>query len=347
MPVDFGALPPWLNALLFAAAAAAVWFAGTRLAGYVDAIGDRTNLGKALMGLVVLAGATELPELVTTTSAVVAGNAPLAVNNMFGGIALQTAVLAIADATIARGALTWFAPRPVLLLEGNLLIVLLALTAAAALAGEVATVGHVGLWPLLLLACYVGALRVLHRTEGAGRWRPVDPPGEEAGAAAGPQHPDWSLRRLVVAFALASLAILVAGACLAWSADALAVQSGLGASFLGASLLAAATSLPELSTTIAAIRIGSYAMAVSNIFGSNMIMVALLLPADVVWTEGPILAAVDASAMFALAIGIAATALYVIGLVERRNRTFLRMGYDSVAVLVVYLAGLGGLYLLR
>ena len=65
--------------------------------------------------------------------------------------------------------------------------------------------------------------------------------------------------------------------------SALSEQTGLGASFIGATLLASSTSLPELSTTITAVRIGSYDMAVANIFGSNLIMVALILPADVAY----------------------------------------------------------------
>src|SRR5690606_5192327 len=104
---------------------------------------------------------------------------------------------------------------------------------------------------------------------------------------------------------------------------------------------------PELSTTLAAVRMGSYAMAISNIFGSNMIMVALLLPADVLYREGPILDAVDDAAVFTVAVGMAVTALYLIGMLERRDRTFLRMGLDSLGVLALYVASLVGLWTLR
>ena len=344
----FHALDLWLNLLLFAVAAAAVWVAGSRLSGYTDAIADATGIGKAFLGLVLLAGATSLPELATTLTAAAAGNAALAITNLFGGIAMQTAVLAVADLTLTHGALTWFAPRPVLLLEGNLLIVLLALAVAGIVAGEAVAFLGIGLWPVLLLAGYLLALWSLQRYEGKGVWQPVDPPrAPEVPRRHAERYSDWSLRRLLLAFAAASAVITAAGAALAMSADAIAAQSGLGASFVGASLLAASTSLPEVSTTLAAVRIGAYAMAISNIFGSNMIMVALLLPADALYREGPILAAADDAALFTVAVGIAVTALYLIGMIERRNYTVLRMGVDSLAVLVLYVGSLIGLYFLR
>jgi cation:H+ antiporter len=153
--------------------------------------------------------------------------------------------------------------------------------------------------------------------------------------------------RLLASFAGASAVVLAAGVVLAQAADALAAQSGLGASFVGVTLLATATSLPELSTTIAAVRLGAYSLAVSNIFGSNMLMVALVFLADLVYRPGPVLAAVDRSAVFAVAMGIVVTAVYLIGLIERRDRTILRMGLDSAVVLALYVGSLGVLYLLR
>jgi cation:H+ antiporter len=138
--------------------------------------------------------------------------------------------------------------------------------------------------------------------------------------------------------------ILVAGFVLARVGEAIAEQSGLGATFIGATLLSTSTSLPEVSTAIAAVRLGNYSMAVSNIFGSNGLMVALLLVADLFYREGPILLGGDAAATFTVAMGIVVTGAYLVGLVERRNQVILRMGIDSVAVLVFYVSTLAILY---
>ena len=88
------------NLLLFAGLALAIWFAGTMLSHLADAIGDRTGVGQPLMGLIFLAVITGLPELVTTATATHSGNAAMALNKMFGGIAMQTAILAVADAAV-------------------------------------------------------------------------------------------------------------------------------------------------------------------------------------------------------------------------------------------------------
>ena len=141
--------------------------------------------------------------------------------------------------------------------------------------------------------------------------------------------------------------ILVFGVGLVIAAEQIANLTGLGTSFVGATLLAGSTSLPELSTTIMAVRLHSYTMAISNIFGSNLIMVLLILPADIAYTSGPVLEHADKSAIFALTCGILVTAIYVIGMMVRVHRRMFGMGYDSLTVLVVYVVSLFGLYALR
>jgi cation:H+ antiporter len=69
--------------------------------------------------------------------------------------------------------------------------------------------------------------------------------------------------------------------------------------------------------------------------------------ADAVYRGGPILAATDQSALFAAAMGMVVTSIYLLGLLERRTQTIFRMGYDSFGVLVTYAAGIVGLYFLR
>ncbi len=156
-----------------------------------------------------------------------------------------------------------------------------------------------------------------------------------------------SARRLYASCAVAGAVILTAGWALALTGDALAEQTGLGASFVGVALVAASTSLPELSTALGAVRRGNHQMAVSNILGTNCLELALFLLADVAYREGPILAATDRSSLLAGTMGMVVTSIFLLGLLERRDRTVWNMGWDSLAILVVYVAGLGGLYSLR
>jgi cation:H+ antiporter len=121
----------WLNLGIFAVAAALIWIAGSRISGYADRIADRTGFDKAFFWLVFLALATETPEIGTTVTAAWGGNPALALGNLFGGVVMQMAILAVVDATVVQGALTFFTPRPTLLLQGILLTLLLGLTLAA------------------------------------------------------------------------------------------------------------------------------------------------------------------------------------------------------------------------
>lgn len=95
-----------------------VWRAGTHLSKAADAIADRTGLGQAFIGALLLGGATSLPEIAATGSASLLGNAPMAVNNIFGGIAMQVTVLAIADAFLGRDSLTARTRKAGVILDG-------------------------------------------------------------------------------------------------------------------------------------------------------------------------------------------------------------------------------------
>lgn len=329
-------------------AAACVWYGGARLAANGTAIADRTGWSDALVGMLLLAGMTELPEVVTTVAAAARGNASMVANNLFGGIALQTAILVVADLSLRRGPLTFFAPSPHLILQGLLLILLLALTVGCIVVGEPFAFLGVGTWSVLLLAAYVAAVSSLRSYGGAEAWKPVEVPepvAEERETRGGTG--ERSLARAVRGLLVAGALVLAGGLAVVHSAEAIAARTGLGSSFVGATLLAGTTSLPELSTTIAAVRLGAYSMAVANIFGSNAIMVALLFVGDCAYRGGPLLDRADDSALLSAVAGIAVTAAYVTGLVERRNRSFLRLGVDSWIVLWLYAATVTGLYVLR
>lgn len=343
--LDFAQNSLVTNLIIFAVAGLFIWFVGTRISYFADLLSDRLNLGKAFVGLLFLALATDMPEIGTTVSASASGEAELAISNIFGGVVFQTLVLALADLIFVRGALTFFTPKPVLLLQGILLIILLAISLMAMAIGELGTVFGVGYWSIILLGVYLVSLFVSQRYEGHEAWHPdTDISAEERAevtifrAKKTPQdrYGSWSTRRLVAFFLLGTVAILIAGVLLANIGDALAVQTGLGASFVGAVLLAASTSLPELSTTFTAIRIGSFSLAFSNIFGSNSILLLLVFISDVFYREGSILDQATRGTIVSAAIGVIVTGIYLAGLIERRDRTVLRMGIDSALILILY-----------
>lgn len=341
---DFTAYPLAANVAAFAAAAAIVWFAGRHVVRQADALEARTGAGEALIGMLLLGFITALPELSVTLTASFAGNAPLAVNNLLGGMSLNVALLAFADALVRREALTSAVASPTPLLQGALVVVLLAAAASATVVGDVPVFG-IGLWLWGIAGGYVVCLWLVKKTRHRRPWVP------EGNGAPAREHEkkreERSPGRILASTAFGAAFILAAGFVLARSGEALAEQTGLGASFFGAAFLALATSLPEMSIVFSAVRIRRYEMAIGDIFGANLFGLALLFAVDAAYDGPPVLNEVGRFSSFAALLAILVTGLFLAGLLERRHRMVMRMGVDSLAVLVAYFAGLALLYQLR
>jgi len=345
--MDASSLPLPANMALFGFAALLVWLAGSRLAAYADEISSRTGLGHALLGFLLLAGITSLPEIATSLTAAGIGNAPLAVNNLLGSISMQVAVLAVADAIYGKNALTSVVPDSTVMLQGALNICLLCLVAVAAIVGDISFAGAgAWTWSFALAACYS-----LYKIVEGNQRRPwvanTDDINPQTHTDRIREHGDVSVKSLAVRTSTAALIILLAGSIVAVTGNSLADQTGLGSSFVGYALVAISTSLPEASTVFASLSRGLYTMAISDILGTNMLNLALLFIVDVITTSGPIMTEAGTFAAVASLTGAFITGLFVMGLAERRDKTIFRMGVDSAAVLTAYLGSLGLLYTLK
>lgn len=337
----------WPSLFFFALCAAVVWFSGARLAYLADSLADRYKLAKSLVGLLLLSLATSLPEVATTLSAAVNQSRDLVLNNLFGGIALQTAILAMSDFWASRS-ITSYPRKANHALEATLLVLLLSIAMIIAGLGETFVIFEVGAGSVVIALTYVGAIWLLRRYDGSSDWVPVDLPDPEPLPFPAPFGlAETSNRSIVGQVVLACAAILVFGLLLVVFAERIATQSGLGTGFVGVTLLAAATSLPELTTSITAVRIGAYTMAISNIFGSNLIMLVLVFPADILFRGGPILQGASRTVSLALAFGIAVTSIYLIGMIVRRKPKIGTFGLDSILVLLTFLASIVVYYHVR
>lgn len=352
---DFKSLSLMVNFAIFGVSAVIVWIAGTRIARYADKLATLTGIGHATVGLVLLAGITSLPEVAVSLSAAVAGSPALAINNLLGSIAMQIAILAVADAIFGKEALTVVAGTSLVLLQVTMNILLLLLFGVAVVVGDI-SLFYAGAWSWGLLAMYAFAIWKVANSQDRQAWvakktdlqrenaRKRDAQRKSAGAG---KDDDESLKSLAVKLSVGALAILVAGFLLSRTGDAIAEQTGLGQSFVGAVFVAVSTSLPEVSSVLSAVKLRRLEMAISDIFGTNLFNVALVLVVDAVYGGGPVLNEVGQFSLVASSIGGLLATIYLIGLVERRDRTIARMGVDSFAVLLVYLGGLVVLYQLR
>lgn len=351
--LDFRGSSLAINTAVFAVCTVVVWIAGWRMSQYADRFASATGMGHATVGLVVLAGITSLPEVAVTLSAAVADTPQLAVNNLLGSIAMQITLLALADALIGRQALTVVAGNAVVLLEVSMNALLLVLVGLALVVGDVPFLGA-GAWTWALLGAYLLAIWTVSHASRRELWVARRTKLQEARAARGqddaqappPEH-QGRVKPLVIRLAVGGIAILVAGFLLSRTGEAIAEQTGLGNSFFGAVFVAIATSLPETSSVVSSMRRRRYEMALADIFGTNLFNILLVFVADLLYRGGPVLAEVGRFSLAASLLGALLAAIYLVGLVERRDRTVARMGVDSLAVLACYSGGLYFLYQLR
>lgn len=327
-----------LTGVAFVMATVVIVLVGTRITGLVDRIADRTGLGEAVSGAVLLGMATSLAGTVVSLTAALDGRASLAFANAVGGIAAQTAFLAVADLTFRRANLEHAVAEIANVLQAALLVLMLTIPLIAVFGPEVSVLGiHPA--SLILPLIYAAGVRVSVEVRRAPMWRPVttddtriDTPDEQE--TADPRD-TW---RLAGGFGLAAAILAVAGYVLAETGGRLADELGLSQTIVGALMTAVATSLPELVTTLAAVRRGALDLAVGGIVGGNTFDVLFLTLADIGYRDGSIYHAVGPADLFWLVTGLAMSATILIGLVVRQRDGPAKIGFESLAVLAVYAA---------
>jgi cation:H+ antiporter len=324
-------------AVCFAGSAAAVLALGVALARNADVISEQTGLGAVWIGTVVLAGATSLPELGTSLSAVGFDAADLAVGNLFGSSMANMLILAVVDLLLRRQRLLTRVAFDHAL-SACLAISLNALAAVLLVIGPGIVLGRISPASLVLFVAYLAGTRVLYRHGRGDEPPPPRLPRSEAGATA--------LRRALLGFGLATLALLGAAPLFAWSAHEIALRSGLGDTFVGTWLVGLSTSLPELVASLAAVRRGAFDLAVGNLFGSNALNMALFLPLDLA-QEGSVFRGLDPTHTASALLAVVLMALGLAAILYRAKRRFGFIEPDSALVLITYLLGIGLLYQAR
>jgi cation:H+ antiporter len=343
----------WLLLLIFVACAVAIWLSGIKLSDTTDVLSERLHLGSALGGVILLAIATNLPELAITVSAALARQLDVAVGNILGGIAIQTVVLVVLDAAGVRPRkpLTYLAASLTLLLEGALVVALLLVVVMSTQLPTILILWRLTPGAVLIAVLWGIGLLLLRR---AGRGLPWHQGGDAPDSQERPRGHSKTTKeneasrngvstgRAATIFGSCAVVTLVAGVFIERSGEELFGRLGMSGVLFGATVLAAATSLPEVSTGLTSSRLGDYQLAISDIFGGNAFLPVLFLVATVLSGQA-VLPRAHHSDIYLTALGALLTVVYMVGLVFRPQRQRLRMGVDSLAVLVLYAIGITGL----
>ena len=327
------------SVVLFAVAALAILLAGTRLTGVADALADRTGLGEALVGAVLLGASTSLSGIVTSVTAAADGRAELAISNAVGGIAAQTVFLAVADAVYRRANLEHAAASTANLAQGTLLVALLGIPLMA-FGGPDVTVWGIHPATVLILVGYLFGLRIVSQAQTAPMWGPEPTP--ETQSEGEDDSEDSTTGRLSLAglwwrFVVFAAVIGVAGWVVAKTGVNIADETGLTETFVGGVLTAIVTSLPELVTSIAAVRRGALTLAVGGIIGGNAFDTIFIAFSDVAYREGSIYHAITGQQVYLISLTIVLTGILLLGLLRREERGIANIGFESFLVMVLYL----------
>lgn len=336
---------------LFLTAAAAVWFAGVQLSNTTDIIDSRFGFGEAFGGLIFLAITTNLPEIAIVISASLAKHTGIAIGNILGGIAIQTAVLALLDGfgLGKDAALTNKAASLQLVLEGILVISILLICIMATQLPQSITLAKLAPGDLLIALTWLMGLWLIYKARTGLPWHKDC----QALDTSRPQYnpkleklKQWSSARVVFMFVLAAIITLIAGYILEESSSLIAGHIGWSGILFGSTILAAATALPEIATGLEAVSIGDYTLAISDIFGGNAFLPVLFLPATLLSGQS-VLPQAQATDIYLAGLGALLTAVYICGLIFRPKKQCFYLGIDSLVVILLYSLGIVGLFTIR
>jgi cation:H+ antiporter len=335
---------------IFIASGVVIWIAGIHLSKTTSKISTHFGLGSALGGLIILAIVTNLPEIAIVVSASLQGNTEIAVGNILGGIAMQTVVLVILDAfgTNKKSNLTRESVSLTIALEGLLVITILALVVLGHQLPASLILARVTPAPLLIAATWIIGLRILSKAEKNIPWKLVDGNGKIK--IVKPEQKDSDIgkadtRKAMLIFFVAALFTLIAGVALERSGDAISKDIGMQGILFGATIMAAATSLPEVSTGLASMKLKKYEMAIGDIFGGNAFLPVLFLVATILSGKA-VLPTAQKTDIYLTALAMMLTTVYTCGIIFRIKKKIIGMGIDSFIVLILYCVGLVGLFVL-
>ncbi|MBI4745587.1 MAG: sodium:calcium antiporter [Deltaproteobacteria bacterium] len=330
----------WLQFIL---CSTVIVLCGTNLSRYGDIIAEKSGLGRAWIGLVLMASVTSLPELITGISSVAFANVPnIALGDIMGSCVFNLSIIALMD--ILHGTKPIFSKAE----HGHILsagfgVVLIGIASISILSNAgIPAIWHIGIYTPVIIMIYLIGIRGLFLFEK----RKIKEFVEEMAEAL--QYEHISTKEAVTKYVFNALIIIGAAAWLPFIGDRLAEATGLGRSFIGSIFIALTTSLPELVVSISALKIGATDMAIANLFGSNIFNIFILAIDDIFYTKGPILSHVSTNHAVTGFVAVVMTGIAIVSLEYRlEKKAFLRLGWDAIALLLAYIINVYLLYTLR
>lgn len=318
----------WLKLVL---CIAVIFISGRKVARYGDIIAEKTGLGGIWIGLVLIAALTSLPELFNGISAVTLVDAPgLTIGNLLGANMFNLFNLALLDIFHQNGSILSVVGKTHRLTGVFSLIMVIFVAGFILISNRFHTmeIGWVGWYtPFIVLLYFVFERTIYH-------YEQRHPSLRESAL----EYANISLKRTILYFSIAAVFIIGAGIWLPFVGDEIASVYGWGQSFVGSLFLAFTTTLPEITVSFAAMRMGAKDLAVANLIGSNLFNLTIISLDDLLYFKGPVLAAVSETHLVTAATVVLMTIVFIIGLSHKHQR-FFRLSWWNMTLFLLFLLG--------
>ncbi len=324
----------------FIVCAGLIFFAGKRVAKYGDIIAEKTGLGGLWIGVVLVAITTSLPEIFTGIGSVVfVGSPDLTIGNLFGANAYNLFNIAILDFLNKGAPLLSQASLGQLLTAGLSLGPLLIACAGLFLSSKLPQLSfmNIGLYSFLILAVYLVSVIIIFRFENSQQKELIKEKNNEEPTF---KYGGISFKKAFISFGVFAGIIAAAGIWLAYIGEDLSRVLGLGQNFIGSLFLGFATTLPEITVSISALRLGAKEMAVANMLGSNLFNMSIIFINDVFYRKAPIFSEVSQQHILTGFTVALMTIIISVGLIIKpKNKTKLGLSSYVFWLIAVFIIG--------
>lgn len=331
----------WSCFALFFVCAIIIFFAGQRLSLYGEIIAEKTGMGKAWIGLILMSAVTSLPELMVGVSSITIVHSPdLAVGDILGSCAFNLCILSFMDVIAPKD-------RPILagvsksqFLAGAFGIILLSIVGLNLFLNfDFQFIPFAGLLTFVLFLVYLVSVRTIFIYQKKNTNISLSEQFES--------ECHLSLKEVLVRYSFFAVIIIIAALALPTLAESIAVQAGLGNSFMGTLFLAISTSLPEIAVSFAAVRMGSIDMAVGNLFGSNLFNMLILFIDDVLYVNGNLLKDASEVHLVTVFFVVMMTSVAMIGFIFPSTYKRFKLAWDTALILVLFILNMFLLYFIQ
>ncbi|MFP4098945.1 MAG: sodium:calcium antiporter [Alphaproteobacteria bacterium] len=334
----------WQMVGIFCVCAAITAVAGTKLTIIAEELAKISGLGQALVGAVAIGIVTSLSGVIVAFYTAFEGHTAISIATSVGGLPAQTVFLAIADLTYRKVNLEHASASLENLSQSALLFILLSLPLLAFASPQITFYRVHPVTPVLFIT-YIFGLHIVRQVKKDPMWYPrktQHTQKEKEGTSK--QGDDNSVRTLVINFLTLAFLLTITGLTLAQTAISLSEKTGISETVFGALFTAISTSLPELITTLTAVRRKALNLAVGNIIGGNSFDVLFIAGADIFYREGSLYHRIETAHIGIITASMLMTGFLMLGLLRREKQGPASIGFESFIILGIYIVMTGLLF---